>query len=165
LPSAGEITLGKVTICSSRFPSFAECPRRALGKEFFLKKNNFFAECLLGTRQSIFQKKINFFAECLLAGHSAKHFFKKKLNSLPNAFNFFAECLPAGHSAKHFSKKIISLPSASWQGTRQSIFQKKLISLPSASWQGTRQRNSGFFKKNLCLVPFLETLGKATVSL
>jgi len=42
----------------------------ALGKEgFFLKKTNFFAECLsCGTRQRVFKKKSKIFLECCTRG-------------------------------------------------------------------------------------------------
>jgi hypothetical protein len=49
-----------------------------LAKPFFLKKENFFAECPIGgTRQRLF-KKNHFFAECFIERHSAKNFFLKK---------------------------------------------------------------------------------------
>ena len=65
-------------------PSASE---RALGKEFFLKKNSNFAECRPeGTRQRIFFKKKSNFAERRPVGTRQRIFFKKNKKSLPSAY-------------------------------------------------------------------------------
>ena len=64
LPSAGKITLGKVTIC----------PPFALSKEFSKKIISLSSASRLCTRQRIFKKKN---PECLQVGHSAKNFQKE----------------------------------------------------------------------------------------
>jgi len=128
LLSGGEMTLGKVTICKTIFPSFAECLQG-------------------GHSAKNFQKKI-FLCRVPLGRALSKEFFFKKNISLPSASR--------EDSRQTITKKNIYLPSASREGTRQRIskknyffaeyqggrsaknFQKTFISLPSASREGTR---------------------------
>jgi hypothetical protein len=70
--------LGRVPACCL-IPSFAECQGGGTRQRIFQKKNSFLCRVPLRAAlgKEFFLKKINFFAECPPGGHSAKNFFKK----------------------------------------------------------------------------------------
>ena len=97
--------------------------------------------------------------------------------SLPSVFyralgKGFAECLPGGTRQRKVTvmtgyKLTVALPSVSKKGTWQRIFFKKIPNFFAECLLAghSAQKFEIFFKKFFCRVPFLDTLGKATVSL
>ena len=65
LPSAVTMALGKAGKQRPNFPALLSARAMALGKDFFLKRKNFFAECKsMALGKEFSKKKKKFFAEC-----------------------------------------------------------------------------------------------------
>ena len=79
---------------------FAECHGQGTRQRFFLKKYNFFAECLAAALGKVFffKKILKFFAECLNRGTRQRNYFKKIKKN-------FAECLGWGTRQSNLKKK------------------------------------------------------------